>query len=80
MSDNFAARYELEDGYVGRGRTQTFRISADEVEAEMTENELKRLFYERAEEHRDQNIGIAPLNYEDFLVWAKGIQAREKDQ
>lgn len=80
MSDNFTARYELEDGYVGRGRTQNFRITADEIIPDMTEDDLERLFYERAEEHRDQNIGIAPINYDDFLVWAKGIQAREEDQ
>ena len=69
----FPGRYELEDGYVGGSRTQRFSVGEDELDDDMTENDLRTLFYNMAEEHMHQNIGIAGLNEDEFVEWAQGI-------
>lgn len=74
----FTGRYELEDGYVGGSRPQCFKIPEDAIEVGMGNDALERLFYEFAEEHRNQCIGIAALNCEDFIKWANAKQSERE--
>lgn len=74
----FPGRYELEDGYCGGSRPQSFSIGEGDLEDDMEEHELRTLFYEMAEEHMRQSIGIVGRNEDEFVKWAQGILAARK--
>jgi hypothetical protein len=76
--NDFECRYELEDGYVGKSRPQTFYILESDLEDGMTDADLDNLFHEMAEEHRNREIGIAEQNVSEFKAWAREmLSARE---
>lgn len=70
-NDYFNCRYELEDGYVGGSRPQTFRVRAADLEDDVSDEALEQAFHAMAEEHRNENIGIASLNIDEFKQWAR---------
>ena len=56
----FRAKYEIEDGYAGGSRPQNFKISAADLEDDMTPSDLEDLYMELCEEHMHDNIGCSP--------------------
>ena len=44
MSDTFKVRWQASDGYVGGSRPQSFTVSDDDLDDDMTDKELRELF------------------------------------
>jgi len=67
----FEARYEIDDGYVGKSRPKYFAISEHDLEDDMCDEELRRLFYELMRENFEQNIKPGEVNLDEFVTWAQ---------
>jgi hypothetical protein len=76
MSDNkFKARYEVDDGYAGGSRPQSFHISEGDFEIgpEMTDKQIADLFYDIVNEEMFQKISACNANVTEFVAWARSL-------
>ena len=69
--ETFEACYEVADGYVGRRRPKTFKIYANQLDEDLSEEELEELYDELVEDHFRQNIFPESERKEEFVQWAK---------
>jgi hypothetical protein len=71
MSNSFMGRYEVDDGYVGGSRPQSFEIKDWEIDEDMTEEELREIYRDEMQNHFEQNIFPGGNNEDEFIEWAK---------
>jgi hypothetical protein len=76
MTDSFKCIYEIDDGYVGSSRPQSFTISVDDLE---DEEDYNSIFHNMMQEDFEQNIYPYPKNLDKFLEWAdqKSLQKQK---
>lgn len=71
MSKTFEGIYEVESGYAGRSRPQYFTIDADDLDDDMTDEELLELHEEFARAAFQQLITFRATNSKEFIAWAR---------
>jgi hypothetical protein len=71
MTDKREVRYEVEDGYVGSSRPQSFTIKDDWIEDYMNDDDLEFELSEMIQEDFQQRISWTYLNKEEVVEWAK---------
>lgn len=71
--DRFQGVYEVQDGYVSGSRPKYFRIAASDVEDDMSDDDLERLYEEEAQHHFEQNVSPAVGRVDEFVAWAKNV-------
>ncbi len=71
MSDQFKCRYQVADGYISGKRPQYFSIHASELEEDMTDEDLAKLYDKSMQDHFEQRISPEGDNQEDFVAWAR---------
>lgn len=76
----FRARYEIDDGYAGGARPQYFAIRPDELEEDMTDDDLEAFYDESCAEHMQQNIGCSPSRVDEFIEWARAMLAARNQE
>ena len=69
--DQFKGSYEVEDGYVGKSRPKYFSVSALDLADDMTDDELRDLYSEAADEHFRQCVTFALSKEDEFVEWAR---------
>ena len=79
MPEQFEGTWEVEDGYVGASRPQSFVIPADEIEDGMTEGDLSDLFWDWLKTEFESRISYYSPDEQKFIEWAKAIQAKGTD-
>lgn len=70
----FKARYEVDDGYVGKDRPQYFSISEEDIEDDMDDDQLEQMFYDIMQEEFEQHVIPYAVNVDEFVIWAKEVQ------
>lgn len=82
MSEEFTGRYEIDDGYAGGARRpQYFRIDADNLDDEMTDDDITALYHAQAIEAFHNNITCYAVDGNEFLAWAhEQIAARKQEE
>lgn len=76
----FRAMYEIDDGYAGGARPQYFAIRPDELEEDMTDDDLEAFYEESCDEHMRQNIGCSPSRVDEFVEWAREVLAARQQE
>lgn len=71
VGETFEACYQVDDGYVGKHRPKTFKIYANQLDEDLSEEELEELYDELVENHFRQNIYPSSERKEEFVQWAK---------
>lgn len=67
----FEATYYVADGYVGGDRPHYFKISPNDLEEDMTDEDLSELFEEFMLSHFAANIFPESTNCDSFISWAR---------
>lgn len=73
----FNVSWEAEDGYCGGGRPQHCYIHADEIEPEMSENDLRTLFCDTVQADFENRVSWTSGDEDKFVEWAKQIQSAQ---
>jgi hypothetical protein len=71
VGETFEGCYEVADGYVGKRRPKFFKIYANQLDEDSSEEELEELYDELVEDHFRQNIFPSAERKEEFVQWAK---------
>jgi hypothetical protein len=71
MSDKFEVTWEADDGYAGGSAPHHFTISADGVEGDMTDEEIREWFWEAVQEDFNQNVHPTSEDEDAFVGWVK---------
>lgn len=71
--DYFQGKYQAEDGYVGGSRPLYFPVFVDDIEDDMTDEQLEARYEELAYEHFLQNVHCHPYRLEEFKEWARKV-------
>lgn len=71
----FKATYQVEDGYAGGSRPRHFDISADDIEDDMNEEDLKIMFDDLMYSDFNDNIYPYPVqrSRDEFVKWGLNI-------
>ena len=69
--EEFEVAWEAEDGYVGGSRPHHFYISADELDEDMSDSDIKNLFWESVQCDFEQKVSPIPEDEDKFVEWAK---------
>ena len=77
MADEFRITYGVDDGYAGGDRPQHTSISANDFEADCSEQSLKDLFWEEIERHMRENLHAFCNQESAFIAWAKEQQKKQ---
>lgn len=78
MADYFSGEYEINDGYAGGSRTQHFRFNAGDLEDEMSDEEIRKLYEDAAYEHFRQHIDVTVNDCDEFVEWAREYLKKQK--
>ena len=79
MSATFIGRYHVADGYAGGSRPQTFCITLTDLEEDMTDRDLEKLFEDLMHEHFNEFICPEEGNQDEFVEWAKEQLSKRED-
>jgi hypothetical protein len=71
MSDKFEVTWEADDGYAGGSAPHRFTISADDIEGDMTDAEIREWFWEAVQEDFNQRVSPTSEDENAFFVWVK---------
>lgn len=69
----FEVVWSAEDGYVGKGRPQSFYIEPSDIEGYETDEELEKLLDDMARDDFENRVSYSVHNSEDFIAWAREI-------
>lgn len=77
----FTAKYEVDDGYAGGSRPQSFTIRAADIlmNAESTDEEIRDEFYDMVEEEMRQRISACNVNADEFVQWVRSLPAEDEE-
>lgn len=69
----FRATYEVADGYAGQAAPQYFSISSDEIDDDMSDDDIREIFYDLMQNHFECFISpeATEEHIDDFVRWAK---------
>lgn len=67
----FQATYGISDGYAGGDRPHHFSISSDEIEDDMTDEDLKTLYTDYVQDDFNDKIYPVPRKVDEFVAWAR---------
>lgn len=67
----FEATYHVADGYVCGDRPHYFKISPEDLEDDMTDEDLSELFDEFMLGHFESNVFPESTDYDSFISWAR---------
>lgn len=70
---DFKARYEVNDGYAGGSRPQSFKIREGDYffGENPTDDQILEVLYGAVEEDMHQKIGFHKVNESEFIEWAR---------
>ena len=71
MKDTFEAQYQVEDGYAGPARPKYFEIRPEDLDEDMTQEDLEEFYLQSVEDHFKENIYPAAEKVEQFVEWAR---------
>lgn len=71
--DKFKVEWEVEDGYVGKSRPQSFFICSEDIPINISESELESLFEELLYEDFQRKIEPVSDCLNEFISWAQNI-------
>jgi hypothetical protein len=69
--DGFEVTWEAEDGYVCGSRPHHFQISPDDLDEDMSDEDLKSLFWEAIQSDFERRVSPVSEDEERFLEWAR---------
>ena len=75
----FEGTWEAQDGYVSGSRPQGFTIPADEIDAHMSENDLRDLFWDWLKVEFENTVSYHSDDEAAFIEWAQSIQKGQTD-
>lgn len=80
MNKAFKAKYEVEDGYCGGSRPQSFTIRPDDIDVSpfMTDEKLEDIFYQLVDEDMQQKISACKVNADEFVAWVRALPSEEE--
>jgi hypothetical protein len=70
-TEKFRVTWEAADGYVGGSRPHSFNITSDELEEDMSDDDLSGLFEERLREEFLESVSADTSDEDRFIAWAK---------
>lgn len=76
MNKRFNGKYEVYDGYAGGARPQHFSVLADEIQDDMSDEDLQSFFFELAEEAMRSTVEVCKTNHDEFIEWAREVLAK----
>ena len=72
MNDKFKVTYSNDDGYAGGSRPHSFAIQVQELDEELTEEELSSLFWESIRgDFEQRHLNLFSGSEAEFIAWAK---------
>lgn len=75
----FNGAYEINDGYAGKSRPQSFSVSSNEIDDDMTEDEIRELYANLAEADFQARITVSVSREDAFVSWAlEQLEARQE--
>jgi hypothetical protein len=77
--EHFRITWEVDDGYVGKSRPQQCFIEENDIEEDMTEEDLRELFSTVIQDSFEQKVNPVSDDESEFLEWAKTIQEKIKN-
>lgn len=77
--DGFEVVWSAEDGYVGKGRPQTFSITEDDIAGCVDAADLESLLDEMMQDEFAARVSPSAHNAEDFVAWALGVIDKRGD-
>ncbi len=69
----FEITWSAEDGYVGKGRPQTFTVDPSDIEGFVTDDELEKLLDDMVQDEFANRVSPSVHNTSEFLAWAREI-------
>jgi hypothetical protein len=79
-NEKFEARYQVADGYAGGARPQYFKISAGDLEEDMTDDDLARFYEDAVLEDFQQRISPESERVDAFVAWAREQIAKREQE
>lgn len=80
MDDIFTVTWDIDDGYAGKARPHHFGITADNIDVDMDEIELRRLFNEQLEQEFEKRISYYSSDEDAFVEWAGDMNTKDKQE
>ncbi len=71
--NTFTVRYEIEDGYMGGSRPQSFRVDEGDINPEMTDVQIEQMLDDMTQEDMLQKVSPNIHNRNEFMDWAKRV-------
>lgn len=71
MKDTFEAQYQVEDGYAGSARPKYFNIRPEDLDEDMTDEDLEEFYLQSVEDHFKDHIYPCAEKVEQFVEWAR---------
>lgn len=76
MAEKFQGRYQVQDGYAGGARPKYVTICADDLEEDMTDDELVEFYEDEIQRHYEENVSPGAERVDEFVSWAREQLAR----
>lgn len=76
--NGFEVTWSVEDGYVGKDRPQTLYIDESDIDSEMDDDELKKMFWDSIDDDFNQKISSYSRDESAFLDWAHTVIEAQK--
>lgn len=76
MSNKFQGRYQVQDGYAGGSRPQHVSIFSDDLEEDMTDDELVEFYENEIQNHFYERISPGAERVDEFVAWARDQLAK----
>lgn len=67
----FVVKYEIEDGYTGGSRPQSFKLDLDDLNSDMTASQIEQFLDEAAQEDMMQKASAVIRNRDDYMQAAE---------
>lgn len=71
MTREITVRWEAADGYVGKGRPQSFKLFADWIDPDMSDLDLEKLLDESVQEDFEAKVTPKVDNWDEVMEWLK---------
>ena len=79
MAEKYEITWQADDGYVGGSAPQHCAIDAYDIDADMSEEDLKNLFWQVVQDDFEQKVSPVSEDEVSFIEWAKEEIANRKD-
>jgi hypothetical protein len=69
--EGFKVAWQIDDGYIGKDRPHSFYVAADDLDDDMSEEEIRKTFSDMLQEEFESNASPTTEDEEAFVEWAK---------